>query len=140
MKKNKRKARVLALQVMYAYDVRTGDDLLSVFNDIAGNNKKNADIVNYAEALVRKTGENFKEIDLLLQKHAANWDIKRMATIDRNILRLAVTELMFMDHVPFKVVIDEAVEIAKIYGTGDSGKFVNGVIDAIYKNKCEQVD
>ena len=138
MKKNKRKARVLALQVMYAYDLRTGDDLHSIFEAIATSKKKNEGIVNYAQTLVRKAGENFDEIDLLLQKHAANWDIKRMAAIDRNILRVAVTELIYMDHTPFKVVIDEAVEIAKLYGSDDSGKFVNGVIDAIYRDRCKK--
>ena len=138
MKKNKRKARVLALQVMYAHDLRKGDDLQSIFETIAAGKKKNDGIVNYAETLVRKAGENFIEIDLLLQKHTANWDIKRMAAIDRNILRLAVTELFYMENIPFKVVIDEAVEIAKTYGTDDSGKFVNGVIDAIYRNKCKK--
>ena len=138
MKKNKRKARVLALQAMYAHDLRPGDDLLTLFQDIAGIRKTNQETVTYAEYLLNKASENLDEIDVLLQNHAANWDIKRMAAIDRNILRLAVTELMHMEDIPFKVVIDEAVEIAKKYGTDDSGKFVNGVIDAIYKNKCKK--
>ena len=138
MKKNKRKARVLALQAMYAHDLRPGDDLVTLFQDIVGIRKNSQETVTYAENLLNKASEKLDEIDALLKKHAANWDIKRMATIDRNILRLAVTELMFMEDIPFKVVIDEAVEIAKKYGADDSGKFVNGVIDAIYRNKCKE--
>lgn len=138
MKKNKRKARVLALQAMYAYDLRSDDDLMTLFLDIAGSSKKNEEVVTYSEYLLKKANENLDEIDALLQKHAANWDIRRMAAIDRNILRLAVTELIYMEDIPFKVVIDEAVEIAKTYGTDDSGKFVNGVIDAIYRNECKK--
>lgn len=138
MKKNKRKARVLALQVMYAHDLRPGDDLLTLFRDIAESGKKNREAVTYAEILIKTAHDHLDEVDALLQKHADNWDIGRMAAIDRNILRLAVAELVYRGDIPFKVVIDEAVEIAKIYGTDDSGKFVNGVIDAIYRNKCKR--
>ena len=70
----------------------------------------------------------------MITQRAANWDIKRMAVIDRNILRLAVTELFYFKQVPVKVVIDEAVELAKAFGAEDSGKFVNGIIDSIHKN------
>ncbi len=131
--KNKRKARVLALQVMYACDIRSGDDVNSIFYAILENKSYNAEIKEYAEILVKRSYEKRREIDKLLQKHAANWDIKRMAVVDRNILRLAITELYSDLDVPFKVIINEAVEIAKIYGTNESGKFVNGVIDAVYK-------
>ncbi len=131
--KNKRKARILALQVMYAYDVRESDDLASIFETIVENSRIGSEVKEYAQKLVFKLAEECSEIDTLLQRHTANWDVRRMAVIDRNILRLAITELDFVKDVPFKVVIDEAVEIAKIYGTDESGKFVNGVIDAIYK-------
>lgn len=136
--KNKRKARVLALQVMYAYDLRPGDDVPSLFESIAQINSYSKGVTDYAQNLVMKAVAECKEIDSLLQKHTANWDIKRMAAIDRNILRLAITELRSTEKVPFKVVIDEAVEIAKIYGTDESGKFVNGVIDAVYKQLSKE--
>ncbi len=131
--KNKRKARILALQVMYAYDVRESDDLASIFETIVNNSRIGTEVKEYAQKLVFRVSDDCDEIDTLLQKHTANWDVQRMAVIDRNILRLAITELGFTENVPFKVVIDEAVEIAKIYGTDESGKFVNGVIDAIHK-------
>jgi N utilization substance protein B len=138
MAKNKRKARVLALQVMYAYDLRQGDDIALLFEDIVKGNKASKEITEYARLLINKARENSKEIDSILQIHTANWDIKRMSAVDRNVLRLAIAELLYMEDVPFKVVIDEAVEIAKKYGTNDSGKFVNGVIDAIYKKRIKK--
>ncbi len=131
--RNKRKARVLALQVMYAYDVRDDKDIASIFETIAANTKIGKEAKKYAHELILRAVTDTNEIDSLLQKHTANWDVKRMAVIDRNILRVAITELRLIEEVPYKVVIDEAVEIAKIYGTEESGKFVNGIIDAIYK-------
>ena len=138
MGKNKRKARVFALQVLYAYDLREGDDIGILFDDIAQAHKRSEEIIEYAELLVKKARKNSKEIDSILQEHTANWDIKRMAAVDRNVLRLAITELLYIEDIPFKVVIDEAFEIAKEYGTNDSGKFVNGVIDAIYKKRIKK--
>lgn len=131
--KNKRKARVLSLQVMYAYDLRSGDDSKEVFNAIVENKAYKSDVVEYARTLVSEAIRKSSEIDSLLKKHIANWDVQRLSTIDRNILRLAVAELITQKDVPYKVIIDEAVEIAKMYSTEDSGKFVNGVIDAVYK-------
>jgi N utilization substance protein B len=134
--KNKRKARVMALQAMYAYDIRDGDDIVGIFDTMilnAPDSSEKNENSEYARALVLKTVACCGEIDALIQKHAANWILKRMAVIDRNILRLAIAELRFFQDIPFRVVIDEAVEIAKIFGTDESGKFVNGVIDAVYK-------
>lgn len=122
---------------MYAYDLRSDDDLITLFQDIAESSKITKDVLAYSEILLKTACENLKEIDALLQNHTANWEIERMAAVDRNILRLAVAELKYMEDIPFKVVIDEAVEIAKIYGADDSGKFVNGVIDAIYRDTCK---
>ncbi|MCK4325384.1 transcription antitermination factor NusB, partial [bacterium] len=74
-------------------------------------------------------------IDALLRKHADNWDIGRMASVDRNILRFASYELLFLDEIPPKVTINEAIEIAKKYSTQDSGRFVNGILDTIKDEK-----
>jgi N utilization substance protein B len=118
---------------MYACDMRNGDDITEIFNAIVENESHDSETVVYAGTLVTGTCTARSTIDVLLQKHIANWDLKRLAAIDRNILRLAITELGIIPEVPFKVVIDEAVEIAKEFGTDDSGKFVNGVIDSIYR-------
>jgi N utilization substance protein B len=77
-------------------------------------------------------------IDECLTRHAANWELKRMAALDRNVLRLAVAELFFFTEIPFKVVIDEAVELAKIFGTDESGRFVNGILDSIHKDRSKE--
>jgi transcription antitermination protein NusB len=130
---NRRKARELALQVLYACE--SGND--EAFNQVLGTTGEESAvselIAGYAKGLVKKVLDSKERIDELLSKHTANWDLKRMTVIDRNILRMAVGELLFFRETPYKVVIDEAVEIAKIYGTEESWKFVNGVIDSIHK-------
>ena len=133
MNTNRRKSRELALQALYACEVGKDAAFGPVFETIAGEAARNPAVADYGRKLVEKTLNAKLEIDDLLTRHAANWDLKRMTVIDRNILRMAVGELLFFKDTPFKVVIDEAVEIAKIYGTDESGKFVNGVIDSIHK-------
>jgi transcription antitermination protein NusB len=130
---NRRKSRELALQTLYACDVGDTVDFRKVLAGIAEDQGGSDGADEYAAGLVEKTLLYRNEIDALLSSHAANWDLKRMTAIDRNILRMAVAELRSDSGVPFKVVIDEAVELAKMYGTDDSGKFVNGVIDSIRK-------
>jgi N utilization substance protein B len=131
--KGKREARVLALQVMYACDLRPEDSSASIFEIINKNSSSSSKMSKYAEMLVENALADNEKIDSILQEFSENWDLKRMAVIDRNILRLAITELRYSKDVSYKVVIDEAVEMAKIYGTDESSKFVNGVLDTIYK-------
>jgi transcription antitermination protein NusB len=133
MNTNRRKSRELALQALYACESGNDDAYQKVFAVIVEETFSSPIIVDYAKQLVAKTLDSKIEIDRLLIRHAANWDLKRMTVIDRNILRMAAAELLYFKDIPFKVVIDEAVEIAKQYGTEDSGKFVNGVIDSIHK-------
>jgi transcription antitermination protein NusB len=136
MQQSRRKSRELALQTLYACEVGGTADAAEVgriMETIMEDSGGTAGIGQYARLLAEKTLSALKEIDALLGQHAANWDLKRMTAIDRNVLRMAVAELWFCEDVPFKVVIDEAVELAKQYGTDDSGKFVNGVIDSIHK-------
>ncbi|MBR6464258.1 MAG: transcription antitermination factor NusB [Verrucomicrobia bacterium] len=86
---------------------------------------------DFAEALCRGVLEHLKELDETIVKYAKNWDLHRMAVIDKNILRLAIYEIMFRDDIPPVVSINEAVDIAKRYSTEESGKFVNGILDKI---------
>jgi N utilization substance protein B len=112
-----------------------------MFESIADDRQSSSSVKVYARDLVSAAIENMEEIDALLSMKAANWELRRMAAIDRNVLRVAVAELIhFKDTVPFKVVIDEAVEIAKTYGTDDSGKFVNGVLDSVRKKLYPKSD
>ena len=85
----------------------------------------------FAEPLIRGTIEHREEADALIKKHAQNWDFHRIAAVDRNIMRLAVFEMLHREDIPPVVSINEAVDIAKKFSTEDSGKFVNGILDKI---------
>ena len=85
----------------------------------------------FADRLIRGVLENRPTLDKSIQEHAENWDLNRMAVVDRNILRLAVYEMLYRDDIPPIVSINEAVDVAKKYSTEDSGKFVNGILDKI---------
>lgn len=130
----RRKARELALFALYAYE-QGGGELKKVLDDIALGEEAEDDVKRYAVKLADQTQTNIAAIDAMISDKAANWELRRMAAVDRNVLRFAAAELMYLgDAVPYKVVIDEAVEIAKTYGTDESGKFVNGILDSIRKD------
>src|SRR5688500_419415 len=85
----------------------------------------------FAEPLIRGALDHRDEADAIIKKHAQNWDLHRMAAVDRNILRLAIYEMLYRDDIPPVVSINEAVDIAKKFSTQDSGKFVNGILDKV---------
>ena len=85
----------------------------------------------FADPLIRGTLENRTEADATIKKYAQNWDLHRIAAVDRNILRLAIYEMLHRDDIPPVVSINEAVDIAKKFSTQDSGKFVNGILDRV---------
>ena len=89
------------------------------------------EVRTFADPLIRGAVEHRDECDDLIRKYAKNWDIKRMAAVDRNILRLAIYEMLCRDDIPPVVSINEAVDIAKRFSTRDSGKFVNGILDKV---------
>jgi N utilization substance protein B len=78
--------------------------------------------------------DHHSDIDALISRHAENWDIERMGTVDRNVMRIAVYEMLYRDDIPPVVSINEAVELAKAYSSAESGKFVNGILDRIRKD------
>jgi N utilization substance protein B len=90
-----------------------------------------AEVRLFAEPLIRGTLEHRDEADAVIKKHAKNWDLHRIAAVDRNILRLAIYEMLHRDDIPPVVSINEAVDIAKKFSTEDSGKFVNGILDKV---------
>jgi N utilization substance protein B len=85
----------------------------------------------FAEPLIKGTLEHRNKIDEIIRKHAHNWELHRMAAVDRNVLRLAIYEMLFREDIPPVVSINEAVDIAKKFSTQDSGKFVNGILDKV---------
>ena len=129
------KAREYALKVLYAVDI-TGDDpekCIEVF--WKDNDEPNKEVVEFTNAVVLGFYNNRELIDKMITECATNWQLKRMAVIDRNVLRAATYELIFCEDIPPKVAINEAIDIAKKYGDKDSGKFVNGVLDKISKTE-----
>ncbi len=133
--RNRTKAREYALQILYAVDIRKEPAELCADLFWKNTPEEKEDIKNFANLIVRGVFEKKDVIDSAISKYATNWQIERMATIDRNVLRLAAFELLFSEDVPPKVAINEAIEIAKKYGDKDSGKFVNGILDKISKTE-----
>ena len=128
------KSREATLQILYQIEI-TQDPWKSAVKDYWESHVSlDAEIQEFANQLVQGTLEHVQEIDRWIQQSADHWDLNRMASVDRNILRLAVCELLYMNEIPPKVSINEAVELAKKYGDKDSSKFVNGILDKIYRD------
>jgi N utilization substance protein B len=126
----RRTARECALQMLYEHDVgkHTPEMILDSFWEM---NEQSDKVREFASELFRGTIARMKEIDKLIQGHTKNWRLSRMAAVDRNVLRLAVFELLADVETPDTVVINEALEIAKKYSTNESAQFVNGILDSI---------
>ncbi|MFH1459983.1 MAG: transcription antitermination factor NusB [Candidatus Omnitrophota bacterium] len=131
------KARECALQIFYAIDIRK-DDAKEYIENYWLEHSEDKKIKEFSLELVKGVLEKMPEIDRLITQSADNWRIDRMAVIDRNIIRMATYELLFMDDIPPKVTINEAVELAKKFGDDESGRFVNGVLDKINKTECKK--
>ena len=130
------KARECALKILYQIEI-TKDDYNNSLRIYWEREPDTEDIVkDFAAQLVKGVKDNIKEIDSAISKYATNWQIDRMAIVDRNILRIATFEIFYLEDIPSKVSINEAVDIAKKYGDTDSGKFVNGILDRISKVKA----
>lgn len=135
--KSRRKARENALQVLYKVDIaECGPE--DNFTSIKESASMDAGTLEYCEALVNGVLNKKREIDGLIESSSENWRLDRMSVVDRNILRVAVFELRYSTDIPYKVIIDEAVELAKRYGSDQSGAFINGVLDRIYKESLEK--
>ena len=123
-------ARELALQLLYQLDLR-GDDILPEVEEYLEKGPCYPEILSFAKGLLSGWREQREAIDRMIEEVAKNWQLKRMAAIDRNILRLATYELLFRDDIPPLVTINEAIDIAKKFSTKNSGPFVNGILDNI---------
>jgi len=129
------RARELALQMLYQLDAR-GDDAWDLVDPMLQREEPGADDVHeFARELIRGTMDKRDEIDVLLKDAAQNWQLHRMAVVDRNILRMAVFEMMNLDAVPTKVTINEAIELGKRFSTKQSGSFINGILDRIRREQ-----
>lgn len=126
-------AREAALKALYQLDLRSVVDDAEL-EELLERETPSTEARDYAREVVRGTREHQDEIDRDIVAVAENWDLSRMAAIDRNVLRLALYEMLYRDDIPPAVAINEAVTIAKRYSTKDSGAFVNGILDQV-KNR-----
>jgi len=133
------KAREYALQMLYQVDLTHATPQQTI-QDFWTHHHAPHDIRDFATRLVQGTLEHLDEIDRLIATHANNWQISRMAVVDRNILRLGAYELLHVEEVPPKVCLNEAVELAKRFGDEESSKFVNGILDTIHKTHAHRPD
>jgi N utilization substance protein B len=137
---NRHLARTLAMQTLFAWDfnAEASDNLKEIIAENFANFAPNFDDNNYVENTVYGVINNIKEINAYIVKYATEWPLEQITIIDRNILRIGVYELLLDESIPPRVAINEAIEIAKNYGGESSGKFVNGVLGAIYNDLPEK--
>ena len=134
----RRAARQCVLEALFAYEF-SKNDALSIVNQIINKNsqvKANQDFIQFLFECVLK---NIKWSEDIIKSHLENWEIDRVAQIDRILLKMGICEIHFIDDIPPKVTISEMVEISKIYSTDESPNFINGILDAVYKNYQKQI-
>jgi len=129
----RRKSREVALQLLYQLDVQGENTPEPHFDEFWSRHPVEAETREFAEALVRGTKFHEAKIDELISQYAENWQLDRMAVVDKNVLRQGIFELMWMGEAPPKVVINEAIEIAKKFSTHESSRFINGILDRVHK-------
>lgn len=131
---NRRRAREYALQMLFQSEFAGNDQEFIPFDDLLNDKKEKKGLKKFGEELFKGTMENIEEIDRTIQKAAENWDLKRMAAVDRNILRFAVYEILYRKDIPTAVTINEALEVAKKYSSLESAPFINGLLDKIARD------
>jgi N utilization substance protein B len=126
----RREAREIVLRILYQSEIGAFE-LESTLSQVLEEVKPSAEVSKYASLLVKEIRTHKAEIDNVISDVSRHWRLERMAVTDRNILRIAVSELLYVREVPARVAIDEAIELAKKYGDEGSGRFVNGILDAV---------
>lgn len=134
---SRRAAREIALNVLYQVDVAKIplDEALKVALE---NTKLDPSAAEFTTILVQGATSNINDIDNCLMKLSVGWELQRQPAVDRNILRIAIFEIQYLENVPNSVSINEAVELAKKYSTDESGKFINGVLGALVRQDREE--
>ncbi|HSR89337.1 MAG TPA: transcription antitermination factor NusB [Candidatus Udaeobacter sp.] len=133
---NRHLARSIAMQALFEWDFREQppETLPVIIDRDLKEFGPGLDETKFAKKIIEDVHQNIKEIDALISKYAPQWPIEQITIIDRNVLRIGIYELKFNQEVPPKVAINEAIELAKNFGGPASGKFINGVLGAIYKD------
>ncbi len=136
---NRHLCRALALQSLYEWDFHGGEkDATDILQRNVGEFAPDLDEKDFAECIVKGIQENQALIDGLITKFAPDWPLAKITTVDRNVLRIGTFELTYTHEIPSKVAINEAIELAKTFGGESSGKFVNGVLGAVYRDQIAQ--
>lgn len=131
---NRHLLRTIALQSLFEWDFHNQQENLDeIFDRVFKEFSPKSDDSSFAKVLLDGVVNNHEEIDKIIVQHAPEWPIAQITVIDRNVLRLGIFEMMFLRETPPRVVINEAVEMGKSFGGDSSGKFVNGVLGALYK-------
>ncbi|MCG8572870.1 MAG: transcription antitermination factor NusB [Spirochaetes bacterium] len=134
----RREARIISFQSLYAYDFEK-KPLIDILKFDWLTDNPTPDTLEYAKKIIKGTIDHLEEIDNMIQSHLRNWALNRISLVDKAILRFSIYSLLFdPEKIADKVIINEAIEIVKLFGTQDSYKFVNGLLDAIKKNKNKQ--
>ena len=127
----RRKAREHALQILFQLDVGKDRPSALMLKHFWTEYNPDEEIKAFAEEIVKGTYKHLSGIDQLIRRCAKNWSLDRMAVVDRNVMRMAVYEILYRMEIPTSVTINEAIEIAKKFGTDESGAFVNGILDRV---------
>jgi N utilization substance protein B len=131
------RAREVVLQVLYEDDLNPHRNMAVSDEFLRRRLNNDAELITFGNSLLSGVRRNREEIDALLAERAANWRLERMAVTDRNILRLAAFEMLYTE-TPDRVVINEAVELAKRFGAKQSSQFVNGILDRLFRDRGEK--
>ena len=132
-----RLGRVLALEVLYRWDL-LNNDYEEIISDVIRRENPNQRVIEFLIQLIHAFFQHKERVDELIRRNSRNWKLERMHIIDRSILRLAVAELIAIPDVDENIVINEAVELAKTYSTDEARAFINGVLDSIVKELKSQ--
>ena len=127
----RRKAREHALQILFQLDIKKEKPSASILKHFWAEYQSDEEVKVFSEEIVKGTFKHLTEINKLIHQCAKNWSLDRMAVVDRNVLRMAVYEILYRMDIPTSVTINEAIEIAKKFGTDESGAFVNGILDSV---------
>lgn len=137
---NRHLARTVALQTLYEWDFNAAPDSKAdaILNRNIHEFANQFNEEQFARDLIKGALKHRTEIDKTISRYAPEWPLEKITIIDRNILRLGIVELCFMEDIPDKVAINEAIELGKTFGGASSGRFINGVLGAIYRDREKQ--
>ena len=136
---NRHLARAIVLQSLYEWDFYgDGRDIMQILARNLAEFAPELDEKTFAEMITKGILDHQEEIDNIIRRFAPDWPLEKITTVDRNVLRIGTFELLFNFDIPSKVAINEAIELAKTFGGESSGKFVNGVLGAVYRNQLAE--